>query len=341
MVMSTVFVSLLLIFANHALANERGDAAEITYSSTSVLSGITKENTYLIHDALLDSGHHELSIKFENNPDDIGKTTLSVGKEIVFQHSDFRPALEGVCLDAGTNTIAFLYSSRSPGIGMTEQLVLSKDTKTHKWRTLLLPDYMTEESSVTEFTRCESGQDNTLDSKSSKKNIVLCKCHLEPVLEVQSTANMLSSFIPNEVSENKAILNLPNTIEENKYYPLPLLPLENLDQFDLFIETLKHTDDYEISRFQYLETTFLNIVKHQDTYTNIGYTFIKSGGRWFIFYVAGDSSKGFHPITEESQPKPHLLNMKICIRDCNWWGEKAWVQLDLKNLTLRKIGNIE
>jgi len=341
MVMSSVIVSLLLVFANHAWAKEGLGEAEITYSSTTALSGIARENTYLIHDALLDSERHELSIKFENNPDDIGNTTLSVEKQVVFQHSDFRPALEGVCLDAGTNTVAFLYSSRSPGMGMTEQLLLSKDTKTHQWRTLQLPNHMTEESSVSEFTRCEAGQFYTLDSASSKKNIVLCKCELEQVLEAQSTANTLVGFIPKKVIEHKALLNLPDPIEENKDYPLPLLPIENSDQFDLFIETLKHTDDYEISRFHYLETAFLNIVKYQDTYTNIGYTFIKSGEQWSVFYVAGDSSKGFHPITKVTQPKPHLLDMKICVRDCNWWGEKAWVQLDLKNLTLRKIGNIE
>lgn len=182
-----IIVSFVFVITLTVIANTMVEEIEITYTTSTSTQGIVNERLFYIENAPFGNSRKTLTLLFSTNPDELGRTVLTVDGSIVFKQDYIDPALEGLCFEQSTveplsGNIAFFYASQLEGMGVEgkEQLLL-RFNNTNQWYVTLLSGSeplvrFDDKAYIDQFVNCKTGQTSTLELGVKNRKIILCNC---------------------------------------------------------------------------------------------------------------------------------------------------------------------
>lgn len=250
----------------------------------------------------------------------------------LFSHRFYRPTLKGVCMDDTSRLPAFFVQHQDEGLGLWYLDSLTFNTELDF--ELIRLSTNEEATSITPFTNCTDTPPSARNGKNTYENNQLCSCNfgLQSIGEIQKQqweailkTNELPPFSLNFANKQPQALSLIEVEDQSAISTLINHALSNN-------RDKTHSITYQDPNESKHSTRFVNVIFDNQMYENIGYGFIQQNSKWYLWYVAGDSSKGFYPIENIDEQNNPLISMHLCIEDCQWWGQTAWVELNLATL---------
>ena len=274
----------------------------------------------------------QLEIRLEKSADEMARFSLALDGSQPFSQTFYAPTLAAMCMEPSTASPVFFINSRDEGNGVVYHHLVALNQH-QQWQSAMLPGNE-EETDMAQYITCQPGQQR--DWQAGQHAMVQpCDCAFEYDVFAPSEQQQWLSLLPTNLDSSHP---LPADFKEAKSHVLTLQLIEQQDKVQHLITTALEDERYQISRFEAGQHVFINLVLEQGIYQNLGITLLRVNQLWYVWTLAGDSSKGFHPIHSITSPGNGLLNMQMCISDCDWWGNMATVELDLNKLRVRYMG---
>ena len=273
----------------------------------------------------------KLKLHLTKSMNSLDYLALHQNGKLLFSQSYYGAYIEGLCINPTIVSPVFFISSQDERVGIYYHHVLGINQQ-QQWQTSSLPGSQ-DDSIIESYVTCENGQNS--DWQTYKQgNDQPCICTFEHDIFAPSEKEKWLSVLPENLDRANP---LPADFVTGEPSTLELKLIEQQDEINQLIVNALSDDSYQTSRFKLGTHTFINLVLEQDVYENLGLSLIQKDQLWYAWTLAGDSSKGFHPIRDISLLGDGKLEMQMCISDCDWWGQEALVELDLKQLSVRYI----
>lgn len=138
--------------------------------------------------------------------------------------------------------------------------------------------------------------------------------------------------------------NMPTGLNKSKEQPkhFQLIPVVDSAKLNTLLQKIKQQDNFYYEEFALTSGKLVNLIYDgSTTWDKFGYGLVYRDGKWFTFYQAGVSSKGFTPMFSLTTVGENKIEAVICVSDCSWWGKNGWATLDFSTLTYDVIEEAE
>ncbi|WP_434926329.1 hypothetical protein [Shewanella sp. HL-SH2] len=262
---------------------------------------------------------------------DYTQIELLFNNRLLYSRELNQASFGGYCQMPQTKALVFFIDSVNEGIDTYKHQILY-ESEAQGWLAKELPG----QDSPTIFdaySRCEFVESNNAIIANNKTNLAECSCALnDSVFSVAQTKQWQTAIGNTEV----ALFELPSSFQQGQPQTLNLYPITDQAALQVLINKAERDVSFELSRINVDSRTVLTVSLNIEPYFNLGYGFLWDNERWYLWYTAGDSSKFFQPITQLKQTGEHTVSMELCTNDCNWWGKRTDIEIDLATLTFRK-----
>ena len=262
--------------------------------------------------------------------DELDQVELLQDAKTLLSATLYQSSLVGLCLNQANLSPVFFIHSVDEGIGIDYQHLWAQDPQ-QQWQVISLPD---SDSYMADNIVCTDKQYSHWADYQRHPNSEPCRCDFQQDIFGPTEQERWLALLPQQVNVAEPFAG---QLFENQNVPLTLHLIDDQKAISLLIEHALLAPEYESSVSTHAAIRFVNLVNVQGLYQNIGYSFIQKDGLWHLWTIAGDSSKGFHPITDIQQQNDGLIHLQMCVADCAWWGKQALVALDLQALSIKVI----
>lgn len=138
--------------------------------------------------------------------------------------------------------------------------------------------------------------------------------------------------------------DMPTGLNKSKEQPkhFQLIPVVDSAKLNILLQKIKQQDDFYYEEFALTNGKLVNLIYDgATTWDKFGYGLVNKDDKWFAFYRAGLSSKGFTPMFSLASVGENKIEAVICVSDCSWWGKNVWATLDFSTLTYNVIEEAE
>ena len=274
----------------------------------------------------------KLHLQLLKSMDELDSLVLYQQQQRVLNLPLYRADISGLCLTANTGKLAFFIDSIDEGLGLYYRHVLTQD-QAKQWRLATIDEALEPfESDQNPFVTCQQNQGASWQQFRLQGQA--CQCNFANDPFALSEEQIWQSIIPHELSISQLA---DEAFMAGKSKQLRLEQPADIQAFERLLGRAQQTPGYQIETYTDGDSKLVNVVYRSGVLQNFAYSVIYHQQHWYLWDVAGNSSKGFYPVQHIKGGPAGKIQFEACIDDCSWWGRYGELELDLTSLQIKLL----